>query len=238
MKKGKSADNFLFSLSETTITTLLECPVKSLGRIFDRTLRDTNAVQAAVDDLELWLAKGDKSGLPNRFKAWVHQHVALPRVLWSLFVHDSPIMEAMERKIKSYPRRLSGLPRSLSNAALYGISNALQHPFKGLTEEFVASGTREEMLYRDSKDPEVAAASIEIRTRRKWSAEKELEKTEERLRLKALMGTVAIGRAGQGYFTSIQIHKAKSNQSRNLIQEEVCANVEEERRGKMVGLSQ
>ena len=54
--------------------------------------------------------------------------------------------------------------------------------------------------------------------------------------MKSLVGTVAIGRAGLGYFPSIQIHKAKGKQRRNLIQEEVRANVEEKRRSKMVGL--
>ena len=48
-------------------------------------------------------------------------------------------------------------------------------------------------------------------------------------------GMVAIGRAGLGYFPTIQIHKAKGKQRRNIIQDEVS--VEEERRGMIVGLS-
>ena len=66
-------------------------------------------------------------------------------------------------------------------------------------EEFVVSRTREVMLYRDSK---VAAGGIEIRTGRKWSAKNEVGNAEERLRQKALVGTVAIGRAGLDYFPS------------------------------------
>ena len=221
------------------IPTLSECPVKSLGKIFDTTLKDTNAVLAAVGDLELWLTRVDKSGLPGCFKAWIYHHAVLLRILWPLFVYDSPmtIVEAMERKINNYPGRWLGFPRSLSSAALYGSSNALLLPFKGLMEEFVVSRTREVMLYRDSKDPKVAAAGIEVLTGRKWSAKKELGNAEERLRQKALVGTVAIGRAGLGYFPSTQIHKAKGKQRRNLIQEEFRACVEEERRSKMVGLS-
>ena len=76
------------------------------------------------------------------------------------------IMEAMERKVNNYLRRWLGFPRSLSSAALYGSSNALQRPFKGLMEEFVVSRTREVMLYRDSKDPKVVTAGIEVRTGR------------------------------------------------------------------------
>ena len=219
MKKGRTADKFRFSIAGTMIPTLSECPVKSLGKIFDTTLRDTNAVRAAVGDLALWLTRVDKSGLPSRFKAWIYQHAVLPRILWPLFVYDSPMttVEAMERKINNYLRRWLGFPRSLSNAALYGSSNALRLPFKGLMEEFVVSRTREVMLYRDSKDPKVASAGIEVRTGKKWCAKQELGNAEEQLRLKALVGTVAIGRAGLGYFPSIQIHKAKGKQRRNLI---------------------
>ena len=65
--------------------------------------------------------------------------------------------------------------------------------------------------------------------------QKELGKAEERFREKALMGTETIGRADLGYFPNIQIHKDTGKQRWNLIQEEVRASVEEERRGKMVG---
>ena len=74
MKKRRTADKFRFSIAGTMIPTLSECPVKSLGKIFDTTLRDTNAVRAAVGDLELWLTRVDKSGLPGRFKVWIYQH--------------------------------------------------------------------------------------------------------------------------------------------------------------------
>ena len=143
----------------------------------------------------------------------------------------------MVKKINSYHRRWLGLPRRFRSAALYGTSNALQLPFKGLVEEFVVSWTREVMMYRYSKDPKFGAADVELRTGRKWNARKEPGLAEARLRQKALVGTVAIGRAGLGHFPNIQIHKAKGKRRRNLIKEEVRASVEEKRRGKMVGLS-
>ena len=100
------------------------------------------------------------------------------------------IVEATERKIHSYHRRWQGLPRSLSSATLYGTSNVLQLPFKGLVEEFVVSQTREAMIYRYSKDSNVVAAGIEVCTGRKWSAKKELCNAKEQLR--HLVETVAI----------------------------------------------
>ena len=107
MKKERTADKFHFSIAGTMISTLSECSVKSLGKIFDTTLRDTNTVRVVVGDLELWLTRVDRSGLPGCFKVWIYQHAVLPRILWPLFVYDSPmtIVEAMERKINNYLRR-------------------------------------------------------------------------------------------------------------------------------------
>ena len=69
MKKGVRADNLRFLPSRKMIRPLSECPVKSLGKIFSNTLRDVNAVGASVGDLGLWLARMDRSGLLDRFKA-------------------------------------------------------------------------------------------------------------------------------------------------------------------------
>ena len=240
LKKGKVVNKYRFTVAGTVIPTLSEKPVKSLGKIFNCTLKDTSATREASIDLEAWLNKVDKSGLPGRFKAWIYQHAVLPRILWPLLIYDVPMstVEALERKISGYLRRWLGLPRGLSSVALYGTSNALQLPFKGLSEEFMVSRTRETMQYRDSKDPKVSAAGVEVRTGRKWSATKELQVAEERLRQRALVGTVAKGRAGLGFFPSTRYDKTRGKERHHLLQEEVRAGVEEERRSKMVGLSQ
>ena len=124
VKRGKTPDNFRFSISLTMIPALSECPVKRKGKIFNDTLRDTSAIRSAVDDLELWLTKVDESRLPGRSKVWIYQHAVIPRVLWPLFVHDSPMttVAVTEKKINGYLRRCS--------VALYGTSNALQFLLK------------------------------------------------------------------------------------------------------------
>ena len=61
LKKGKVVDKFRFSLSGTAIPSITEQPVKSLGKLFDSTLRDTAAIQKTTKDLEAWLTKVDKS---------------------------------------------------------------------------------------------------------------------------------------------------------------------------------
>ncbi|KAL6469714.1 hypothetical protein MHYP_G00208330 [Metynnis hypsauchen] len=163
LKKGKVTDRYRFSLAGATIPSITEQPVKSLGKLFHCSLKDSSSIQRTSKELEGWLRCVDRSGLPGRFKAWIYQHSILPRILWPLLVYAVPIttVEAMERKISSYLRRWLGLPRSLSSAALYGSSNILQLPFSGLTEEFMVTRTREALQYRESRDEKVASAGVQ-----------------------------------------------------------------------------
>ncbi|KAL3976498.1 mitochondrial import inner membrane translocase subunit TIM8 [Sarotherodon galilaeus] len=216
------------------------CTISSLGKRFDSSLKDSTAIQKGNEELGAWLIKVDKSGLPGRFKAWIYQHSILPRILWPLLVYTVPIttVESLERKISGFLRKWLGLPRSLTSAALYGASNSLQLPFSGLTGEFKVARTREALQYRDSKDCKVASAGIEVRTGRKWKAEKAVEVAESRLRQKTLVGVLATGGAGLGYFPKAQVSRAQGKERHQLLQEEVRAGVEEERVSRAVGLKQ
>ncbi len=237
LKKGKVVDKFCFSISGTVIPTITEQPVKRLGKLFDSSLKDSAAIQNSNKELGAWLTKVDKSGLPGRFKAWIYQHSILPRVLWPMLIYAVPMttVESLERKISGFLRKWLGLPRSLTSAALYGTSNILQLPFSGLTEEFKVVRTREALQYRDCK---VSSAGIEVRTGRKWKAEKAVEMAESHLIQKALVGNVSTGRAGLGYFPKTLVSQARGKEIHHLLQEEVRAGVEEERVSRAMGLWQ
>lgn len=136
----------------------------------------------------------DKSGLPGRFRAWVHQHVILPMILWLLKVYELPLTtaECMEKRISSYLQKWLGLPHSLCSVAHYGSSNTLKLPFSSLKGEFmVLSHIREAHLYRYSKDPKAALARIEVRTGRKWNTAEALHVAESQLTQRKLVGNVA-----------------------------------------------
>ncbi|XP_063050108.1 uncharacterized protein LOC134444859 [Engraulis encrasicolus] len=240
VKKGKVSEKFRFSIGDTQIPSVGEKPVKSLGKIYDCTLRDTAALQATTEELGTWLTAVDKSGLPGKFKAWLYQHGILPRLLWPLLVYNVPIttVECFERKVSSFLRKWLGLPRSLSSVALYGRNNKLELPFSSLTEEFMVTRAREVLLYRDSRDIKVSSAGIEVRTGRKWCAQEAVNQAESRLRHSELVGTVASGRAGLGSNPRPSYNKAKGKERRQLIQEEVRAGVEEARCSRMVGMRQ
>ncbi len=68
------------------------------------------------------------------------------------------MVEALERTISQFLRRWLGLPRSLSNIALYGHSSNLQLPISSLSEEFKVTRAREVLMYRDSSDAKVSSA--------------------------------------------------------------------------------
>ncbi|KAJ3585394.1 hypothetical protein NHX12_014113 [Muraenolepis orangiensis] len=100
LRKGKVVDKFRFNIADTAIPSFSEKPVKSLGKVFDCSLRDTTSIQSTCTELDGWLKSVDKSGLPGKFKAWVYQHGILPRILWLLLVYAVPIstVETLERR--------------------------------------------------------------------------------------------------------------------------------------------
>nr|XP_057943465.1 uncharacterized protein LOC131138512 [Doryrhamphus excisus] len=240
LRKGKVEDKHRFNLNGVPIPSVSEKPVKSLGKIFDSTLKDKAAVQSANAELKTWLSVVDKSGLPGKFKAWIYQHGILPRLLWPLLIYEVPvsIVEGFERNISQYLRRWLGLPKSLSSIALYGNTNKLQLPFTGLTEEFKVTRAREVLLYRDSADTRVSSAGITVRTGRKWRAQEAVDQAEARLRHGVLVGSVAVGRAGLGSHTRPRYDKAQGRERRQMVQGEIRAEVEEERRTRTVAMRQ
>ena len=162
------ADKFRFSIAGTPIPTISEKPIKSLGKFFDSSLRDAASIKNTCEELEGWLKDVDKTGLPGKFKAWVYQHGILPRILWPLLLYDFPIttISDLEKKVSCYLRRWLGLPRSLSNIALYGNTCKLTLPSKSIEEEFKVLRARELLQYRESADPKVSGAGVAVKTGR------------------------------------------------------------------------
>ncbi|KAK1786602.1 hypothetical protein P4O66_003040 [Electrophorus voltai] len=84
----------------------------------------------------------------------------------------------------------------------------------------------------------VKCHQLALRTGRKWQAEKEVQVAESRVRQKALVGSLVMGRAGLVYFPKPQISKAQGKERHYQFQEEIQAAVEEERVTRVVGLRQ
>ncbi|KAK7901244.1 hypothetical protein WMY93_018013 [Mugilogobius chulae] len=240
LKKGKVWEKFRFSIENILIPSITEQPIKSLGKIFDATLKDKVPIKSTCEECEQWLKTVDKTGLPGRFKAWIYQHGILPRILWPLLLYEFPIsiITTMERTVSRFLRRWLGLPKSISNIALYGNTCKLKLPFKSIEEEFKVMRAREVLQYRESSDPKVAGAKVAVRTGRKWRAEEAVEEAEGRLRHKMVMGAVAKGKAGLGLLNVPRFDKAQGKERRHLIQEEIRAEAEEERKVRAITMKQ
>ncbi|KAJ3580728.1 hypothetical protein NHX12_034216 [Muraenolepis orangiensis] len=61
LRKGKVVDKFRFNIADTAIPSISEKPVKSLGNVFDCSLRDTTSIQLTCTELDGWLKSVDKS---------------------------------------------------------------------------------------------------------------------------------------------------------------------------------
>lgn len=61
LKRGKVIDKFRFSISGTVIPNITEQLAKSLGKLFDSSLKDSAAIQKASLELGTWLTTVDKS---------------------------------------------------------------------------------------------------------------------------------------------------------------------------------
>lgn len=76
---------FCFSKSGVPI------PVKSLGKIFDSSLKDTASIKNTCEELEGWLKEVYKPGLRGKSNAWIYQHGIPPRFVEPLLLIKFPI---------------------------------------------------------------------------------------------------------------------------------------------------
>lgn len=198
LRKGNQ--QFLFTFSETTIPTLTEQQIKSLWKLFDFSHRDTVAIHKTHGDLEAWL----------NFLL-IYQPVILPRVLGPLFLYMTFACHPKK------PWRGRSAAKELKQCCSGSTTNTLQFLFSGLTEEFVVTQRREDMPCRESRNPKIATARIEVHTGRKQSAAREMQVAGAWLRQRALSGMVASAHAGLGYSKPPDQHHDSSYRNKSML---------------------
>ncbi|XP_052245600.1 uncharacterized protein LOC127854577 [Dreissena polymorpha] len=180
IKKGQSTKKFNLQVQREDIPSIMDSPIKCLGKWYDASLNDTNNVKRIKGQLNEGLKQIDRSWLPGKFKAWLFQHGLLPRLMWPLMLYElaTSTVEGLERTISRHLRRWLGVPPSFTNIGLYGRSNQLQLPLSSLVEEFKASKARLVVTLKESRDDKIRKAGIETRTGRKWSASQAVTQAE------------------------------------------------------------
>lgn len=71
LRKGRVVDKYHFHFDGVPIPPMSEKTMKSLWN----DLTDSTAVQLMHTELKTWLLEVDNSGIPGKFKTWIHQRV-------------------------------------------------------------------------------------------------------------------------------------------------------------------
>lgn len=239
IQKGKTTRKFKLIVQGEEIPNIQGNPIRCLGKWYDDSLSDRNSISSTGRQVEEWLEKIDKSGLPGKYKCWIYQHGLLPRLMWLLTVYEVLLstVEVMERKFNKHLRRWLGIPLSFTSLGLYMRSGQLQLPLSSVVEEFKVAKCRQSLTYRDSQDQLTREAGVRTRSGRKWAASTAINQAECSLMTKDIIGNPCIGRQGLGTAYFQQWSKSTPREKRTMIQDEVRNLEEEARRAKSIELA-
>ena len=223
LRKGKLDQNINFEIGGQRIPTVSEKPVKSLGRWYDESLKDTNQVKETSKTLEEGLHKIDHCPLQGKYKVWCLQHVFIPMLLWPLLVYEfaTSAVDKMEAKINKFTRKWLGLPPGLSDVALYCRQAKLKLPFRSIVEEFKSGKIRLQMMLDDSKDKVVKSLNPTLKTGRKWKVRDTVTRAKNNLNFKEVIGYTQTGRQGLGMTERQQWTKTTGKNRRDMVIQDV-----------------
>ena len=80
-----------FYTDSEVISSIVEKPVKSLGRWYNCTLSDRGEVEELREFIVKTINTIDKTFLLDKLKLWCLQFGLLPRIRWPLTVHEAAI---------------------------------------------------------------------------------------------------------------------------------------------------
>ena len=185
------------------------------------------------------LKKMERCKLPGQYKAWMMQHMLLPRMMWPLTIYNIPMtkVEQMQKQITSKLKRWLGLPNSLSVESLYNKSGKLQLPFSELTEEVKAAKARVLVTLEESEDPCVRNAEVKIDGGTKADTPKSVKDAKSKLRMQEITGIANRGREGLGLNPKSYYSTSSKKEKRAMIVNAVRETEEERRVVKMTSLA-
>ena len=103
IKKGK-VSKMTPCIGGNPITSITEKPIKYLGKLYNRALNDKEQTEEVMKDAKQGLKKIGETKIPGRYKAWVVQHMLLPRLMWPLTIYNIPEsrVEEIQRLITAH----------------------------------------------------------------------------------------------------------------------------------------
>ena len=218
------------------IQSIQEAPVRFLGKWYNASLNERDQIEGIVKGVKADLKKVERCRLPGRYKAWMIQHMLMPRLMWPLSIYNVPMttVDLIQRLITQSLKRWLGLPKTLSTACFYSKSAKLQFPYTELSEEVKAAKARNLVTLAESNDECIKGAKILVDGGRKADTPKEVEEAKSKLRHKDITGTGNKGLEGLGMRKSQYFCKATKKEQRNMIVKEIRDKEEDRRRVKIV----
>ena len=121
VRKGKIDATTIFTVGSQQIPTVSQEPVKSLGRWYDSSMKDTKRGLEIVELATEGLLAINRCGLQGKLKVWCLQFMLIPKLLWPLLVYEtcSTTVEAIEAKINKFTKRWLGVPPGLTDVAMH-----------------------------------------------------------------------------------------------------------------------
>ena len=236
--KGK-VKRRLLKIGGEVITPIQEQPIKHLGKQYNDKLNETDQIEFVTKNVVTDLKRIDRCKLPGRYKAWIVQHMMMPRLMWPLSIYNVPLttVEWLQGKITSALKKWLKLPRSLSSACFYSKSSKLKLPYTGLVEEYKATKARNLVTLQESKDECIRNANITIDAGTKANTPKAVDDAKSHLRIQELVGVPNKGKEGLGMKRRQYYSSSNSKEKRDMIVKRVRDKEEEGRLVKMTGFS-
>ena len=227
------------SIEGVPITSITEKNIKYLGKVYNSSLNEQDQAREVLQELNKGLQKIERAWLPGRYKAWMFQHMLLPRIMWPLTIYNIPEskVEEMQTRITGHLKRWLGLPRSLSTACMYSRSGKLQLPYTELSEEVKAAKARLYTTFEESEDPCVRGANLKVDGGRKSDTPGSVEDAKSRLRMKEIVGIPNKGKEGLGMNPRKYYSSSTKEERRTMVVDTIREAEEDRRRVKMASLA-
>ena len=141
---------------------------------------------------------------------------ANPKLLWPRLVYEicSTTVEAIEDKINKFTKRWLGVPRDLTDVAMYSRKAKLRLPLKSILEEYKCGRARLLSMLEYSENPFVQPA---IKTGRKWKVVEVVDEAKECLKIKEVIGQTQTDREGLGSSTAKWWSNAEEKEKRDIV---------------------
>ncbi|KAK3698838.1 hypothetical protein RRG08_028693 [Elysia crispata] len=231
VRKDKMDATMIFTVASQQIPTVSQEPVKSPGRWYDSSMKDTKRGLETVELATEGVLAINRCGLQGKLKVWCLQFILISKLLWPLLVYEicSTTVEAIAAKINKPTRRWLGVPPRLTDVAMYCRKAKLRLPLKSILEEYKCGKARLLSMLEDSEDPVVKTVQPTIKTGRKWKAVEASDDAKECLKIKEVIGQTETDCKGLESSTAMWWSKAKRKEKRDMVINEIRLNEDSRR---------